>query len=110
LLNTPSALTYILDGTEKRLRFSFGVEFSGGVDATKAGSARYSAELQRTGEPMRVLFERVLHPSESRDDRFRQFAQIALEAVRAGDRLVLRIDAIGAKPPDGNYITDFVLE
>ncbi|MEO6002399.1 MAG: hypothetical protein ABIZ04_11680 [Opitutus sp.] len=110
LLNTPSRLTYGLDGTETRLRFSYGVEILAAAKAFEAGAARYSVKLRRGDEPVRVIFERMLQPRESREDRLRQFVQLELQQIRAGDQLSIEIDAIGETPTTGNYITDFFLE
>jgi hypothetical protein len=105
MLSPPAALTFGLEGTERHLSFAYGFNAGAYTSPGATNGAVYQVELQRDGAPSRVIFERRLDPVAEPDHRGRQFADLVLPAgLRAGDRLVVRIDAAGNDSWDWTYL------
>lgn len=102
MLPPPSALTFVLDGDEKHLRFAFGLQPESYTGPGQTDGALYQVELHRDGEAPRTLFARDLKPLAVAEDRGRQQADLPLPAdLRPGDRLVIGIG------PDANTSWDW---
>lgn len=106
-LNAPTELTYVLNGNERVLTFSFGIE---GKTFTGPDGATFRAELHRENGETEVLFEYILHPRTRPAERERQWAKIALPAAHPGDELVLRISEKVTDAARTAYLTDLVLK
>jgi hypothetical protein len=106
-LNAPATLTYVLDGQERKLDFSYGVEsktFSG------PDGARFRVELRSDQAATRIIFDRTLKPKTVPAERERQWAKLELPPSKSGDLLVLRIDEESPGAGKTAYVTDLVLK
>lgn len=110
MLPPPTALTFVLAGTERQLSFSYGLAEGSYTNGGATDGARYQVELQQAGTAPRILFEHRLDPLANADHRGRQSADLVLPAgVQPGDRLVLRIDAGKNDSWDWTYIASLSL-
>ena len=91
-LHAPAAMTFLLKGDERRLRFDYGFRPGAYSEGGHTDGAGFRIELQNPAHPGRVLFERYLDPGKEEKDRGPQQLDLALPAVRQGDRLVVSID------------------
>jgi hypothetical protein len=105
MLPPPTSLTFVLGGTERQFNFAYGLAEGAYTGPGQSDGAVYRVELQRGAEAPRVIFERHLVPLALAADRGRQYADLTLPAdVRAGDRLVLRIEAGQNNSWDWTYV------
>lgn len=101
-LHAPGEVIWRLDGSEEELVFDYGFMPEAVVRGSSDG-ARFIVELRPREGPARELFSRLVDPVHRAADRGNLHSRVALPAVRAGDRLVLRTDP-GA---DGNNAWDW---
>ena len=97
----------MLNGHERELAFSFGIE---GKTFTGPDGATFRAELHRGNGETQVLFEYLLHPRTRPAERERQWAKVALPAANLGDELVLRIGESATGAARSAYLTDLILK
>ena len=109
LLNGPAALTYVLDGNERKLDFAFGFEAKSPGEYRTEDDATYRVELHHGSDPVKICFERRLRPAHDLRDRERQWAKVSLPEVAAGDQLVIRIEEAATDSARRTYLTDFSL-
>lgn len=106
MLPPPAALTFVLDGSERQLNFTYGFQEGAYTGEGRTDGAIYSVELQRDGAAPRLLFEHRLNPLHDANNRGPQHADLILPAdVRAGDRLVLRIAPGAGDSWDWTYVS-----
>ena len=106
MLPPPAALTFVLDGSERQLNFSYGFQTGAYTGEGRTDGAVYQVELWREGDPPRLLFEHRLDPLHDAGNRGPQHADTILTAdVRAGDRLVLRISPGAGTSWDWTYVS-----
>ena len=106
-LNAPAKLTYVLEGKERKLDFSYGIEsktFSG------PDGARFRVEFHPAQGTVRTIFDRTLKPKSVPAQRERQWARLEIPLSQLGDLLVLRIDEESPGAGQSAYVTDLVLE
>jgi hypothetical protein len=112
LLHAPAALTYVMGGSERRLRFDYGFLPGAYSNGGQTDGAVFRVALHCPDQPDRIVFERFLQPCENTGDRGDQSADLPLPALRRDDQLQV---TIGAGPANNNawdwtYITHFFLE
>jgi hypothetical protein len=106
----PAALTFVLDGTERQLNFSYGLAEGSYTRGGATDGALYQVELQRDGAAARVLFEQHLDPVANPGHRGVQSADLILPAgLQPGDRIVLRIDGGRNDSWDWTYLASLKL-
>lgn len=112
MLHAPAAMTFVLDGTETRLRFGFGFNPGAHSGEGQTDGAAFIVEHESPGQAPAVIFRRHLQPLGVEADRGEQSAELALPAIRAGDRLHLRIDPGPNENAawDWTYVNRFTLE
>ncbi len=91
VLHPPGFLVYKLGGNERRMRFDYGLDSDPPSGANPLEMAVFRVELHRPGQPMEILFERLLQPAASPADQGRQHAEMTLPVFRPGDRLMLTV-------------------
>lgn len=111
MLHAPGSLTYSLRGSERQLRFNFGFRPGAYSEGGQTDGAIYRVELQSTGRPVRIIFERFLQPRSREEDRGPQHAWLTLPPLLPGDDLTLIIDPgpAGNVAWDWTYISAFDL-
>ena len=102
-LHAPASLTYLLEGSEQRLRFEYGFRPGAYSNGGRTDGAVYRVELQNPGQPARVLFERFLQPVDHPGDQGRQHLDLPLPAINKAASLILSIDP----GPAGNAAWDW---
>jgi len=110
-LPAPARLTYVLDGRESRLAFTYGF-FPGAYLKGATDGARFIVELAARDQPSQILFQRFLQPVSRASDRGSQLIDLPLRQIGAGDRIVIRIDPGPANNNswDWTYISRLSLE
>jgi hypothetical protein len=98
ILNLPGAVTFDLDGSEKRARLEFGFMPGAYTGQGRTDGGVLSVELLRAGQPPREIFRQEMRPLTVPKDRGRLATTIALPPVAAGDQLIVRTTAV----PGGN--------
>jgi hypothetical protein len=111
-LHAPSHLEYDLNGSERRLAFSYGFLPGAHQKGGNTDGAVFRVELEVKNELRRLLFERSLQPVLVQADRGRQYLDLPLPAAGAGTRLILTIGAgpAGSNSWDWTYISGLTLE
>ncbi|HND62973.1 MAG TPA: hypothetical protein PLB90_15955 [Opitutaceae bacterium] len=104
MANPPASFEYVLDGTERELRFVGGLLPGSYEGAGNTNGAALVVELIGTDGTTRELFRRLLQPRTVAADRGDQRIVIALPDDTAGARLRLRTDP----GPDGQRDWDWV--
>jgi hypothetical protein len=112
LSHAPAALTYVMGGSERHLRFDYGFLPGAYSNGGQTDGAVFRVALHCPDQPDRIVFERFLQPYENTGDRGDQFADLPLPALRRGDQLQV---TIGTGPANNNawdwtYITHFFLD
>jgi hypothetical protein len=108
----PSLLEFILRGGERQLRFRYGFlpgAYEGGNDTE---GARFIVLLRPAAGTERILWERKLEPTTRIPDRGSQAADVPLDGIAAGDRLIVRVEpgAAGDLTFDWTYVSALSLE
>lgn len=111
-LPAPSVLEFVLRGGEQRLRFRYGFlpgAYEGGNDTE---GARFIVLLRPATGTGRILWERTLKPTTRIPDRGSQAADVPLDGMAAGDRLIVRVEpgAAGDLSFDWTYVSALSLE
>lgn len=111
-LPAPSVLEFVLRGGERRLRFRHGFlpgAYAGGPDTP---SARFIVLLRPVTGTERIVWEHRLEPATRIPDRGSQAADVPLDGVAAGDRLIVRVEPGAAGDPSFNstYVSSLSLE
>lgn len=111
-MHAPASITYLLDGTERRLAFDYGFRPGAYTDGGLTDGAIYRVELQQPGQPHRVLFKRLLNPLQVPADRGTQQLALALPEGTAGLQLVITIDPgpAGSAAWDWTYLRNLTLK
>lgn len=109
MLPSPARLTYVLDGSERRLEVVLGFEPGAYENGGQTNGVILRAELQRAGQPAAILFERRFDPARVPTDRGPQPVGFTLGPVQPGDQLVLVIDPAGNNSWDWTYLTGLSL-
>jgi hypothetical protein len=112
LLHAPAALTYVMDGSERRLHFDYGFLAGAYSNGGRTDGAVFRVALHSPDQTDRIVFERLLQPYENSGDRGDQHAALLLPALRRGDELRV---SIGSGPAHNNswdwtYITHLFLD
>lgn len=109
MLPSPARLTYVLDGTERRLEGVLGFQPGAYENGGQTNGVILRAELQRAGRPAAILFERRFDPAGVPADRGPQPFGLALGPVQPGDRLILVIDPAGNNSWDWTWLNGLSL-
>ncbi len=106
MLAPPAALTFVLEGSERQMNFTYGFQEGAYTGEGRTDGAIYRVELQHADGTTRGLFEHRLNPVQDPNNRGPQHADLVLPPdVRAGDRLVLSIDPGAGNSWDWTYIS-----
>lgn len=106
MVPAPAGLTFLLDGSERRLTFSYGLAEGAYTGGGASDGATYRVELQRAGAAPRLLFARRLDPVHAAADRGPQSADLTLPAgLGPDDRIVLQIDPGAGDSWDWTYVS-----
>ncbi|MEO6992082.1 MAG: hypothetical protein ABI273_00510, partial [Lacunisphaera sp.] len=112
MLHAPSALTFVLHGSERSLQIDFGLLRGAYTGEGHNEGVDYVVEIIRAKEAPQEIFRRTLRPLTVAADRGQQGATIPLPAFKPGDHLVLRTTGT----PSGNiswawaYVARLTLE
>ncbi len=111
-LPAASLLEFNLRGGEQRLRFRYGFlpgAYEGGNDTA---GARFVVLRRAADGTERILWERTLEPTARIPDRGSQAADVRLDGIAAGDRLIVRVEPGAADDLsfDWSYISSLSLE
>lgn len=111
-IHSPASLTYKLKGTERRLRFTYGILPGAYTDGGHTDGVVYRIELHADAQPSRVLFERHLKPAQNLADRGHQTHELILPSIQPSNRLLISIDPgpSGSAAWDWAYIQSFTLQ
>lgn len=109
MLPSPARLTYVLDGTERRLECVLGFQPGAYENGGQTNGVILRAELRRAGQPAAILFERRFDPAGVPADRGPQPVGFALGSVQPGDRLDLVIDPAGNNSWDWTWLAGLSL-
>ncbi len=105
VLPPPAALTFVLEGNERQFNFTYGLAPGAYTGPGQTDGAAFIADLEREGAPVRNLFTRRIEPLGYPAHRGDQYADLMLPAdIKAGDRIVLRIEAGGNTSWDWTYL------
>lgn len=103
MLHVPGALTLALQGDEKKVELGFGFMPGAYTGEGRTQGADFVVELLQAGAAPRELFRRGLHPVSTEGDRGPQSAVVALPAIAAGDRLVVRTMPVPGGSPSWGW-------
>lgn len=105
MLPPPAALTFVLDGNERQLNFTYGLQEGSYKPPGQSDGVIYRVDLERDGTPARNIFDRHLTPLGVEADRGRQYADLMLPTdIQAGDRIVIRLDPGPSASWDWSYL------
>lgn len=103
VLHAPATLRFRLAGSDRSLRFLFGISRGAYEDGGQTDGAEFRVTLHPAGGPPRILYSRLLRPLETPADRGDQTATVSLAEAAPGDLLELTLDC----GPAGNGAWDW---
>lgn len=106
MLPPPTALTFVLEGTERQFNFSYGLAEGAYTKGGSSDGANYRVEILHPGAAPRVIYERYLDPVRQENDRGPQSADLTLPpGLQRGDRIVLHLEAGTGDSWDWTYVS-----
>jgi hypothetical protein len=111
LLHAPGKVTFVLQGSERILKFSAGL-IPGAYTEGNTDGVEFVVEAQPPGGAIASLYRRMLRPKSVPADRGTQSFEINLPTLPPGTRLDVRADPgpKGDESWDWSYVADVRLE
>jgi hypothetical protein len=107
--HTPSRAVFPLEGTERELTMTFGIEANAYTEDRATDGVTFIVELNPPGSPAKTVFKRHLDPLKVMSDRGPQTELVLLPTFPLGSKLTLRADPgpTGNNAWDWSYFTQF---